>query len=76
MVTIFVDATILCLGLSFLGSLVIQLLSVFRLVRFLATTKKARVFLSLTASLLSVIYMHEVVAMLSNYWGYPAFKMT
>ena len=64
------------MGLSFLGSLVVQLLSVFRLARFLAATKKARVCLSLAALLLSIIYMHEVFAMLSNYWGYPAFKMT
>ena len=75
-VTIFVDATIVCLSLSFLASLVIQMLSVFRLVRFLATSKTAKVFLSLTALLLSIIYMHEVFAMLANFWGYPAFKMT
>ena len=76
MATIFVDATIVCLGLSFLASLVVQMLSIFRLVRFLATSKTVRVFLSLTALLLSIIYMHEVVAMLANFWGYPAFKMT
>ena len=52
------------------------MLSVLRLVRFLATSKTARVFLSLAALLLSIIYMHEVVAMLANFWGYPAFKMT
>ena len=76
MATIFVDVTLVCLGLSFLFSLVVQMLSVLRLVRFLATSKTARVFLSLAALLLSIIYMHEVVVMLANFWGYPAFKMT
>ena len=76
MATIFVDATLVCLGLSFLASLIVQMLSVLRLVRFLATSKTARVFLSLAALLLSIIYMHEVTAMLANFWGYPAYKMT
>ena len=73
--TIFVDATIVCLCLSFLASLVFQMLSVFRLIRFLATSKVTRVFLSFAALLLSIIYMHEVVEMLVFFWGYPAFKM-
>ena len=76
MVTIFVDATIVFLGLSFLANLVVQMLSVFRMVSFLATSKTARVFLSFVAFLLAIIYMHEVVAMLANFWGYPAFEMT
>ena len=66
----------MCLGLSFLASLVVQMFSVLRLVMFLATSKTVRVFLSLAALLLSIIYMHEVVAMLANFWGYPAFQMT
>ena len=64
------------LGLSFLGSVVIQVLSVLRLIRFLTTTKKTQILLSLVALLLSVIYLHQVIAMLAAYWGYPALKMT
>ena len=64
------------LGLSFLGSVVIQVLSVVRLIRFLTTTKKTEIVLSLAALLLSVIYLHQVIAMLAPYWGYPALKMT
>ena len=76
MLTILVDSSIMCMGLLFLGNLVVQVLSVFRLVRFLAATKMMRVCLSSVALLLSIIYMHEVFWMLSNYWGYPAFTMT
>ena len=72
MLTIFVDVAIMCLGLSFLASLAVQVVSVFRLVRFLTDTKMARVCLRFAAIVLSIIYMHEVVAMLSTYWGYPA----
>ena len=70
------DVTIVCLGLLFLASLVVQLLSILRLVRFLATSMTARVILSFAALLLSIIYMHEIVIMLANFWGYPALEMT
>ena len=64
------------LGLSFVASVVIQVLSVVRLIRFLTTTKKTEIVLSLAALLLSVIYLHQVIAMLAAYWGYPANLMT
>ena len=66
------NMTIIWLGLSFVAGLVIQILSILRLIRFLTTSKKAYVGLSLVTFLLSIIYKHEVVAMLSNYWAYPA----
>ena len=67
-----VNVVIICFCLSIVAGLVIQIKSILRLMRFLKTPKEEKICLCMVACLLSIIYMHEVIAMLSIYWAYPA----
>ena len=74
--TKFVDVVIICLVIQFLVGFISQVLSIFRLVNFLTTKTWTKLGLKLTVLFLSIIYVHEYVFILLQFWGYPAFVMT
>ena len=74
--TTFIDIMIILLSIAFLVSQSIQIGAAFGIIRFLTTTNKARIGLSVGFLVLSLIYMHGVIFTLTFFWGYPAFEMT
>ena len=76
MATMIVDYLVIMFMVLFLANLLIQLLSLSRLILFTAKKIWLRILLHLTLLPLSVMYCVEVYAMLIYYWGSPALLMT
>ena len=62
--------------LMFLANLVIQLTTIVRLVKFLTFNKWKRTVMYILLVPLTLLYVHDVFALLYSTWGAPAFKMT
>jgi len=60
----------------FLATMIIQLLSAGRLIRFLSQSKIIRGGLYILLIPLSLLYTYDVFSMLLYFWGVPAFAMT
>ena len=74
--SIIVDICIMVIGLSFLVNLGLQILSLLRLIQFLATSKWMKTALILSIIILSQLYILDIFLMLSPLWGAPAYNFT
>ena len=74
--TIASDIFILILATAFLATTCLQILSFLRLINFLTQRCLLRILFYTCLLLLSVLYLHDTLLMLSYNWGVPAWTMT
>ena len=64
------------MGVLFVANLVLQVVSLVRLIKFLTKNKWARASLVLFTLAFSLLYLNDVLLMVTPQWGIPAYRMT
>ena len=76
MMTVLYDLSVILIGVWFLISFCFQLISLGKLICFLTSNKWTKFWLFVFIAALSLLYLHDVLAMLIVTWGLPAISMT